>query len=122
MVGNLPLQGIKLLVRMAISRSRGESIIRQPVTPAALQPKPMHMAQPLFAAGTGTLKWFIQMKRHTGQIAKILQQGEQGKENRHRRQHDCNDTGQYVVDAVDQQTVQPVGRMYGFQQQRKPAL
>ena len=78
--------------------------------------------QSLFAAGTGTLKRFIQMKRHTGQIAKILQQGEQGKENRHRRQHDCNDTGQHVVDAVDQQTVQPVGRMYGFQQQREPAL
>ena len=46
MVGNLPLQGIKLLVRMAISRSRGESIMRQPVTPAALQPKPMHMVSP----------------------------------------------------------------------------
>lgn len=41
--GNLPLQGTKLLVRIAIRRSLGESIIRHPVTPAALQPKPMHM-------------------------------------------------------------------------------
>ena len=41
--GNLPLQGTKALVRMAMSRSRGEAIIRHPVTPAALQPKPMAM-------------------------------------------------------------------------------
>ena len=42
-VGNRPLQGTKLLVTMAISRSLGESMIRQPTMPAALQPKPMHM-------------------------------------------------------------------------------
>ena len=29
--------------RQASMRSRGESMIRQPVTPAALQPKPMHI-------------------------------------------------------------------------------
>ena len=32
-VGNRPLQGTKLLVRMAISRSLGESMIRQPTIP-----------------------------------------------------------------------------------------
>ena len=42
-VGNRPLQGTKLLVRMASSRSLGESIMRQPTTPAALQPNPMQM-------------------------------------------------------------------------------
>jgi hypothetical protein len=42
-VGNRPLQGTKLLVRMAISRSRGESMILQPITPQALHPKPIHM-------------------------------------------------------------------------------
>ena len=42
-MGNLPLQGTKLLVIMAISRSLGESIIRHPVTPTALQPNPMHI-------------------------------------------------------------------------------
>lgn len=42
-VGNLPLQGTKLLVIIAIKRSRGESIILQPIIPAALHPKPMHM-------------------------------------------------------------------------------
>ena len=40
---NLPLQGTKLLVRMASMRSRGESMILHPTIPAALQPKPMHM-------------------------------------------------------------------------------
>ena len=42
-MGNLPLQGTKLLVSMAISLSLGDSIILHPMTPAALQPKPMHM-------------------------------------------------------------------------------
>ena len=40
-VGKRPLQGTKLLVRMATSRSRGESITRVAITPAALQPKPI---------------------------------------------------------------------------------
>lgn len=44
-VGNLPLQGTRLLVSMAIRRSLGESMMRQPVTPAALHPKPMHMVR-----------------------------------------------------------------------------
>ena len=42
-VGKRPLQGTKLLVSMASSRSRGESIMRLPTMPAALQPKPMAM-------------------------------------------------------------------------------
>src|SRR5690606_41410372 len=40
-VGNRPLQGTKLLVRIAIRRSRGESITRVEITPAALHPKPI---------------------------------------------------------------------------------
>ena len=46
--GRRPLQGTKLLVRMAMSRSLGESMIRQPVTPAALQPKPIAMVRACF--------------------------------------------------------------------------
>ena len=42
-VGNRPLQGTKLLVRIAISRSRGESMILVEMIPAALQPNPMAM-------------------------------------------------------------------------------
>lgn len=41
--GNLPLHGTKLLVRIAINLSLGESIILHPTHPAALQPNPMHM-------------------------------------------------------------------------------
>lgn len=44
-VGNRPLQGTKLLVKIAIRRSLGESIIRQPSTPTALQPNPIHMVR-----------------------------------------------------------------------------
>ncbi len=47
-VGNLPLQGTKLLVKAAMSRSLGESMIRVATTPAALQPKPMHMVRDCF--------------------------------------------------------------------------
>ena len=39
------MQGTRELVSWAVSRSRGESIMRQPVTPQALQPKPMHMVR-----------------------------------------------------------------------------
>ena len=42
-VGQRPLQSEKLLVMMAIRRSRGLSMTRVETTPAALQPKPMHM-------------------------------------------------------------------------------
>lgn len=47
-VGNRPLQGTKLFVMVAISRSLGESIILQAITPAALQPKPIHMVRACF--------------------------------------------------------------------------
>jgi hypothetical protein len=42
-IGNLPLQGTKLFVRIANNLSRFEVIILVPITPAALQPKPIHM-------------------------------------------------------------------------------
>ena len=41
--GKRPLHGMRLLVSTASSRSRSESMIRQPTTPAALQPSPMHI-------------------------------------------------------------------------------
>lgn len=47
--GNLPLHGTKLLVSIAISFSLGEFIILQPVTPAALQPKPHTHSNHLFS-------------------------------------------------------------------------
>ena len=41
--GNLPLQGTKQFVSIAISFSLLESIILHPTTPAALQPNPIHI-------------------------------------------------------------------------------
>ena len=57
--GNLPLQGTKLLVKMAINFSRGESIILAPTTPAALQPNPMHIVNACFPRTTSLLKKLI---------------------------------------------------------------
>lgn len=48
MAGKRPLQGTKLLVIIARILSRFESIILQPVTPAALQPKPIHIVSACF--------------------------------------------------------------------------
>lgn len=41
--GNLPLHGTKALVKIEINLSLGESTILHPITPAALQPNPMHI-------------------------------------------------------------------------------
>ena len=46
--GNLPLQGTKQLVRIAISLSLLPGMMRQPVTPTALQPSPMHIVSACF--------------------------------------------------------------------------
>lgn len=54
--GNLPLQGTKALVSIAINFSRGESMIRQPTTPAALQPKPHTKSKCLFSCRSCFLK------------------------------------------------------------------
>ena len=55
-VGNLPLQGTKLFVNIAINRSRGESIILQPITPQALHPNPMHMVKDCLPCAQAFLK------------------------------------------------------------------
>ena len=65
-VGKRPLQGTKLLVRMAISRSRGLSMMRQPITPQALQPKPMHMVRLCRPQAPEHLKWWSKLKATRG--------------------------------------------------------
>lgn len=47
-VGNLPLQGTKLFVTIAFSLCSLLLIILQPVTPQALQPKPIHIVNACF--------------------------------------------------------------------------
>ena len=56
-VGNLPLHGTKLFVIMAISLSRGESIILHPMIPAALHPNPMHIESACFPHAHDFLKY-----------------------------------------------------------------
>ena len=45
MAGNLPLQGMKTLVKIAKIRIFLDSIILAPVTPTALHPSPMHIVR-----------------------------------------------------------------------------
>ena len=47
-IGNLPLHGTNEFVRIEINFSLGESIILQPVTPALLQPNPIHIVNACF--------------------------------------------------------------------------
>ena len=65
-VGKRPLQGTKLLVMMAMSRSRGESMMRQPTIPAALQPKPMHMVRACLPQAQAFLNWWSRLKATRG--------------------------------------------------------
>ena len=65
-IGRRPLQGTKLLVSMAIRRSRGESIIRQPTTPAALQPKPIHVVSACFPQAPQLWKHLSRLKATLG--------------------------------------------------------
>ena len=80
-VGKRPLQGTKLFVRIASSRSRGESMIRHPIIPAALHPKPMgagrrgrNHAQLAAALGTqrvGQLILFLRLAENNLQLRRF---------------------------------------------------
>ena len=65
-VGNLPLQGTKLLVNIAINLSLGESIILQAITPAALHPNPIHMVNTCFPWQQAFLKALSKLKHTLG--------------------------------------------------------
>ena len=47
-IGNLPLHGTKLFVKIAINLSLVESIILVPITPHALHPNPIHIVKDCF--------------------------------------------------------------------------
>lgn len=68
--GKRPLQGTKLLVKMETNFSRGESIILQPTTPAALQPNPMHMVNACFPELQAFLKHLSKLKAILGKKPK----------------------------------------------------
>src|SRR5690554_796153 len=78
-VGKRPLQGTKLLVKMAISLSRAESIIRQAVTPTALQPKPIHMVRDCFPWAPAFLKNLSRLKATLGKKPRSSKKVKSGK-------------------------------------------
>ena len=77
--GNRPLQGTKLLVSTAISRSRGDSIILQPVTPQALQPKPIHMVRDCLPCAPQHLKAWSRLNAILGRYPKSSSNVNNGK-------------------------------------------
>ncbi len=78
-VGKRPLQGTKLLVRMAISLSRGESMMRQPITPQALQPKPMHMVSDCLPCAPALRKKLSRLNATRGRYPKSSSSVNSGK-------------------------------------------
>jgi hypothetical protein len=80
---------------MAINRSRGESITRVAITPAALQPKPI--AKP------------IQVECHPRQVSQVFQDGENREEDCHGGQHHTDDPGETAIDTVPYETGHPPG-------------
>ena len=67
--GNLPLQGTKLLVSIAINFSLGELIILQPVTPAALHPKSHTHSNHLFSSTRTPFKETVYIKSNSRKIS-----------------------------------------------------
>ena len=69
-VGKRPLQGTKLFVIIAISLSRGESIILHPVTPQALQPNPIAIVIACFPQAFAHLKPWSRLNAIRGRYPK----------------------------------------------------
>ena len=68
--GNLPLQGTKQFVSIAINFSLGEFIILVPITAAALQPNPMHMVSACLPEVHAHLKHLSKLKAILGKNPK----------------------------------------------------
>ena len=69
-VGNLPLHGTKLFVKIATNLSRGESIILHPVIPTALHPNPMHIVKACFPQAQHFWKQRSKLKAIRGKYPK----------------------------------------------------
>ena len=75
--------------------------------PGGIAAKAHAHGQGLLAAGLGPLKGVIQDEGHPGEVAEVLQQGKQGKEDGHGGQHDAHHPGQHPVDTQNQGAVEP---------------
>ncbi len=78
-VGNLPLHGTKLLVNIAINLSLGESIIRAPITPQALHPKPIHIVNACLPHALHFLKTLSKLNAILGSTPKSSNSVNSGK-------------------------------------------
>ena len=95
------MQGTKLLVIMAISRSLGRIDDAAAHDAGCIASKAHAHGKGLFAAGMAAFKGFIQVVGNPGKVSGVLQQGEQGKEDGHGRQHHRYNPCQYAVDTQD---------------------
>ena len=78
-VGNRPLHGTRLLVRIAISRSLGESMILHPVTPATLHPNPIIMVKACFPQAWHLAKQQSKLNASLGRYPKSSSRLKRGK-------------------------------------------
>ena len=78
-VGKRPLHGTKLLVKIAISLSLGESIILHPTTPAALHPNPIHIVSACFPQALHFLKHLSRLNAILGRYPKSSKSVKSGK-------------------------------------------
>ena len=78
-VGKRPLQGTKKFVIVAISLSLGESMILQPITPAALHPKPIHMVNACFPWAHAFLKKLSRLNATLGKYPQSSKRVNKGK-------------------------------------------
>ena len=77
--GNLPLQGTKAFVRIAINFSLGEFIIFVPTTPAALQPNPIHIVSDCLPQALHFLKPLSRQKAILGKYPESSNNVKSGK-------------------------------------------
>ena len=90
-VGQRPLQGTKLLVRMASIRSRGDSMIRVDIM-AAIAPNPIAMVRDCLPCAP-VFEQAVQVKGYPRQIAIVLQRRKGWKEDGHGSDADTDNPG-----------------------------
>lgn len=78
-VGKRPLHGTKLLVRIAINLSRGESIILVPITPHVLHPKPIQVVSACLPCADAFLNKLSRLKAIRGKYPKSSSKVNNGK-------------------------------------------
>ena len=89
--------------------------MRQPTTPAALQPKPMHMVSACLPQ-VCFLEAVVQIEGNARKVSKIFQQSEQREEDCHRGSMTGNDPRQHPPNAQHQTVVQPFWRVQQAEQ------